>query len=123
VLDGAVGTGRDDHEVAVPRCELLERREQLLPFGSPLCPANPLLGLPGGEIATFEELLLPVLRGRAALGCSRQDRLGRVGRLELRVEVGAACRLDQRSTPLFGRRVEQTGCASAVVWLSVRPGA
>ena len=43
VHDGLLGPGRDDDQVAVPRCELLERREQLLALRPALDAAQPLL--------------------------------------------------------------------------------
>ena len=42
---GAVGADRDDDEVAVPRGELLELREQLLALGAALRALHALLGL------------------------------------------------------------------------------
>ncbi len=58
-MDGGLRPGREGDQVAVPRRELLQRRQQLLPLGSARGPAEPLFGLSLGQLEPVE----------AGLGC------------------------------------------------------
>src|SRR3989449_6765941 len=66
VDDCALRTDRHDDQIAVPRRELLERREQLLSFGAAGCPAHALLRLAGREVEQLEPFLGFSLRLGAA---------------------------------------------------------
>ena len=56
---GALGAVRDDDEVAVPGCELLELSEQLLALGPPLHALDPLLGISRRQVEPGHDHLLP----------------------------------------------------------------
>ena len=86
--DRRLGARRDDDEVAVPRRELLEGREQLLALRSALGAAEALVALPRRELEPLQ-LGLGALAGR---GTRRprglQQRTGGVGRLERVIRIG-----------------------------------
>src|SRR5258707_259372 len=54
VHDRALRADRDDDQVAVPGRELLQRCEQLLPFGAPGGPPDSLLRLAGRKVEQLE---------------------------------------------------------------------
>src|SRR2546428_5165963 len=87
VDDCALRTDRHDDQIAVPRCELLERREQLLSFGAAGCPAHALLRLAGREVEQLEPFFGFSLRLGAAFACAVEDALRRLPGLELRFRV------------------------------------
>src|SRR5579884_4294207 len=93
---GRLAPGRDDDEVAVPRLELLEQREQLLALGAALRPPYTLLGLPPRQLEGLDLDLRGLPRLRPALGDAREERLGRFRRLERRLVVDRSCDGNQR---------------------------
>ena len=64
--DRGVGATCDDDEIAVPRGQLLELREQLLALGAALNALDALLGVAWRQVEAFDDGLLAFLRGRAA---------------------------------------------------------
>src|SRR5439155_11166709 len=66
VHGGGLRPRADDDEVAVPRRELLEDGEELLPLRAPPRAADPLLRLARGEIEPFERLLRLLPGARSA---------------------------------------------------------
>ena len=103
----ALGAARDDEQVAVPRGELVELGEQLLPLGPTLDALDPLLGITRSQVETGDDRLLALLRHRSAQPDRIEKRAGRLRRLERLVEIGAAGSLDERGASLPHRRVDQ----------------
>ena len=71
--DGRIGARGDHDEVAVPRGEVLERREELLLLRAELHALDALLGLPGGQVEPVDELELLRARGLTARARGRRD--------------------------------------------------
>ena len=88
--DRGLGATRNDDEIAIPRRELLELREQLLPLGAALNALDPLLRVARRQVEACDDGLLraPSRPPRSARAASRRAREA-VGRPELRVEVDA----------------------------------
>ena len=103
---GAVGADRDDDQVAVPGCELLELGEQLLALGAALRPADALLRLAGRELERLHLDLFELLRAGAHLARAGEERARGVGRLEA-VGVDGARLRDQHRPAGGGVAVEQ----------------
>ena len=70
-----LGAGRDDDEIAVPRLERLEPREQLVALGASVRAADALVRLARREVERVDERLLALARLLASLG--RRRRAGR----------------------------------------------
>ena len=107
VDDRALGARGDDDEVAVPRGELLEREQDLLPLGAALGALDVLLGLAVGQARARERLLGGRLRLGRALGGEREHGLRGGGRVERRVDVDRAGDREQLRPTAGGVGVEQ----------------
>ena len=109
-VDGRLlGARGDDHQIAVPGCELLERGEQLLPLRPTLHAAEPLLGLARGQLDAGQPCLRLLSRGRADEPGGVEERRRSVGRVELGIGVGRTG--DARATRRGGRGPRDRGGA------------
>src|SRR5215470_2387598 len=107
-VDGCrLGACGDDHEVAIPRLELLEQRKQLLALGAALGAPNALLRLPSLQLEGLHLQLGRLLRLRASLGDTGEESFGGVGRLERRVGIDRPRNGDQRLAACGCSGVEQ----------------
>src|SRR6266576_3567254 len=104
---GALRSDRHDDEVAVPGCELFQRREQLFPFGAAGCPADSLLGFAGREVEQLEALLGFQFRIGATLFRAVEDALRGLTGLELRLRVDGACNFEQGLAPTCAVRIQE----------------
>jgi hypothetical protein len=91
VHERLVRSGRGCDQVAVPRCELLERRQQLLALGAAGRPAQPLLGVACREVEPLDRRLLLLLRLRPALTSTVEQRSARSSRPEATRAIEVAC--------------------------------
>jgi len=107
VDDGSVGAGGDDHEVAVPRGEILERGKQFLLLRSELDALDALLGLSRRQVEPVDDLQLGHAGCLAPRTCGGDDDAGRRGGVELRIEVRLAGDSQELRPALASLGVEQ----------------
>src|SRR6185437_9466071 len=106
--DRFVGPDRGDDQVAVPPLELFQHRQQLVPLRPALGATEALVRLAPGELEDGDRLLGTRTRLVPALADAGEDRLRRVDRIELRVEIHGAGDAEQLLAPLLRGRVEET---------------
>src|SRR5581483_8713702 len=107
VNSGRFRADGDDDEVAVPRLELLELREQFLALRAALRAAYALLRLAGGQLERRDVRFLDRPRLGSALARAPEQRCGCCRRLEPRLAVDGPRLLEQRRASLGRVRVEQ----------------
>ena len=108
-MDGRVlGARGHDDEIAIPRLETLEPGEELVPLGSTLRPAHPLLGVASRKVERVDERLLALAGFLAALGGHAEQHARGGARVEGRLEIRGARRGDERVASRGRVGVEQT---------------
>ena len=97
----------DGDQVAVPPRQLLERGEQLVALGSPLCALHALLGFASGQLQRRDGVLGVGARLRATCLDALEQRSRRLTRVEDIGRVDAAAHVEQRVAALASFPVEQ----------------
>ena len=104
---GHLGSCRDDDEVAVPRLELLEAEQDLVPLGAAHRPPRSLVLLAAREVELLVLGLSALLRLLGPLGRDAHHDAGRLAGLERRIPVDRTRDLEQGLAPTRRIGVEQ----------------